>query len=113
MRNAERDAQIVRAYAVLTAAEVARAFGLSTARVRMILHCSGFRLGEDERRRRSALGLSTIRYDPEIEARRRAAVSAAKLTWPDCPPEIRPEYEWLIYMKKVRSCEARAMLEAV
>jgi hypothetical protein len=93
-----------------TQRQLARAFALSEPAIGRIIKLNGATLPEPERRARAADGIRRKLRDADWLARRNDAVRRAKQVWPDCPPELRDDYETLRSYFPAR--EARAMVEA-
>lgn len=93
----DRDRDLIYDYVVggLSRREVAAKYGLSDGGLCKLLHTKGVVLSKRERtKRRKRAGYENVGRPP---------------VWPDCPPELREEYETL--RRYYGSAEARSMIE--
>lgn len=101
-----RDRSIVAEYGKgkLTQREIAERFGLSPGRVSAILGEYGAR---DRAKVRAVLSRRMVE---RWESGRFEGVAVGRSpVWPDCPPDLKPDYKRL--QRYVPAAEARAMLE--
>lgn len=97
--KADRNARIFAAYrAGALRADLAKQHGLTLDGLNSLLARHGVHLDPAEHYRRLQIGRSRSR-------------SGRRPVWPDCPPELRSEYQRLRVSYGLRAAEARALLE--
>ena len=108
MDRAARDAAIVAAYTTqpdLSQAELARLFGIQSSQVSRVIA----RAGATDPARNSIVRRRMWREGVWANADRSNV--GRKGAWPECPPDIKPQYDHLVRVKKIPAPQARAMLE--